>query len=132
MSTIDSSASNNGHGTKAWWRSWTHFGIDRRSPGYCHVTFDHPPNNAITARTVWELADLVELIRHDLDLNVVVFDSANPAFFLIDDNGQEPRPIARPPADDGRSTSVARDARASVRCAGGQHRGDSRASGRCR
>jgi enoyl-CoA hydratase/carnithine racemase len=61
------------------------------------VTFDHPPNNAITARTVWELADLVELIRHDLDLNVVVFDSANPAFFLIDDNGQEPRPIARPP-----------------------------------
>jgi enoyl-CoA hydratase/carnithine racemase len=46
------------------------------------VTFDHPPINAITATTVAELAELVELIEEDADLNVLVFDSANPACYL--------------------------------------------------
>jgi enoyl-CoA hydratase/carnithine racemase len=82
VSTIDASASSNGRGSDAWWRSWTHFSIDRRSPGYCRVTFDHPPINAITATTVAELAELVGLIEEDQDLNVVVFDSANPDFYL--------------------------------------------------
>ena len=36
----------------------------------------------ITATTVAELAELVELIEQDADLNVVVFDSANPDFYL--------------------------------------------------
>jgi enoyl-CoA hydratase/carnithine racemase len=82
MSTIDTSASNNGHGSEAWSRSWTHLRIDRRSPGYCRVTFRHPPINTITATTVLELAELVTLIEQDSDLNVVVFDSANPDFYL--------------------------------------------------
>ena len=64
------------------WRSWTHLSIDRRSPSYCRVTFDHPPINTITATTVAELAELVGLIEQDPDLNVVVFDSANPDFYL--------------------------------------------------
>jgi enoyl-CoA hydratase/carnithine racemase len=46
------------------------------------VTFAHPPINTITATTVAELAELVELIEQDADLNVVVFDSANPDFYL--------------------------------------------------
>jgi enoyl-CoA hydratase/carnithine racemase len=46
------------------------------------VTFDHPPINTITAATVEELAELVGLIEQDTDLNVVVFDSANPDFYL--------------------------------------------------
>jgi enoyl-CoA hydratase/carnithine racemase len=46
------------------------------------VTFDHPPINTITATTVTELAELVDLIEQDRDLNVVVFDSANPDFYL--------------------------------------------------
>jgi enoyl-CoA hydratase/carnithine racemase len=82
MNTIDTSPSNNGRGSDAWLRSWTHLGIDRRSPGYCRVTFDHPPINAITATTVMELAEIVGLIEQDADLNVVVFDSAHPAFYL--------------------------------------------------
>jgi enoyl-CoA hydratase/carnithine racemase len=82
MSTIDASSSNNGRGSDAWFRSWTHLGVDRRSPGYCRVTFDHPPINTITATTVAELAEVVGLIEHDADLNVVVFDSANPDFYL--------------------------------------------------
>jgi enoyl-CoA hydratase/carnithine racemase len=74
------SPSNNGRGSEAW--CWTHLSVDRPSPGYCRVTFDHPPINTITATTVAELSELVGLIEQDPDLNVVVFDSANPDFYL--------------------------------------------------
>lgn len=62
--------------------SWTHFTLDRRSPRYWRVRFDHPPINTITATTVAELSELVEAIERAAELNVVVFDSANPDFFL--------------------------------------------------
>jgi enoyl-CoA hydratase/carnithine racemase len=62
--------------------AWTHLSLERRSPGYCRMTFDHPPTNTITATTIAELAELVGLIEHDADLNVVVFASANPDFYL--------------------------------------------------
>ena len=82
MSITDPGPSNNGVAPAGWFQSWTHFRIDRRSRGYCRVTFDHPPINTITATTVAELAELVGLIEQDSDLNVVVFDSANPDFYL--------------------------------------------------
>jgi enoyl-CoA hydratase/carnithine racemase len=82
MNTIDSSLSSNGPNPEGWTQSWTHLSIDRRSPSYCRVTFEHPPINTITATTVAELAELVGLIEQDPDLNVVVFDSANPDFYL--------------------------------------------------
>jgi enoyl-CoA hydratase/carnithine racemase len=75
-------ASNNGTGSDSWLRSWTHLRLDRRSRSHCRVTFDHAPINTITATTVAELAELVELIEQDPDLNVVVFDSANPDYYL--------------------------------------------------
>jgi len=62
--------------------TWSHFTLDRRGPRYWHVTFDHPPINTITATTVAELSELVEMIERAAELNVVVFDSANPDFFL--------------------------------------------------
>lgn len=80
MSSSDISPSANGRGPHSWLGS--HFTIDRRTRGYCRVTFDHPPINTITATTVAELSELVGLIEADADLNVVVFDSANPEFFL--------------------------------------------------
>lgn len=82
MSTTSPSPSSNGRGSAAWSSSWMHFSVDCRSPRYCRVTFDHPPINTITATTVAELAELVGLIEQDRDLNVVVFDSANPDFYL--------------------------------------------------
>ena len=84
MSTIDTSPSNNGRGSEAWSWSWTHLSLDRRSPRYCRVTFDHAPINTITATTVAELAELVGLIEEDPDLNVVVFDSVNPMVQLFE------------------------------------------------
>jgi len=82
MSAIDPGPCDNGRGSEAWSWSWTNFSIDRRAPSYCRVTFDHPPINTITATTVAELAEFVDLIEQDRDLNVVVFDSANPDFYL--------------------------------------------------
>jgi enoyl-CoA hydratase/carnithine racemase len=92
-------ATNNGQGSDAWSRSWTHLRIDRRSPGYCHITFDHPPINTITATTIAELSELVGLIEHDPDLTVVVFDSANPDFYLAHyDTENDPGKTAALPA----------------------------------
>jgi enoyl-CoA hydratase/carnithine racemase len=82
MSNTDAGPSSNGRVSDAWSQSWTHLRVDRRSASHCRVTFDHPPINTITATTVAELAELVGLIEQDLDLNVIVFDSANPAFYL--------------------------------------------------
>jgi enoyl-CoA hydratase/carnithine racemase len=101
MSTIDASPSHNGRGSEAWFRSWTQFSVDRRSSSYCRVTFDHPPINTITATTVAELAELVGLIEDDQDLNVVVFDSVNPDFYLAhydveDDPGRTAALVAGP------------------------------------
>ena len=82
MTALGTSPSNNSHGSDAWSLPWTQLRVDRRSPSHCRVTFDHPPINTITATTVQELAELVDLIEQDSDLNVVVFDSANPDFYL--------------------------------------------------
>ena len=103
MSTIDTSPSTNGRGSEAWSGSWRHLSIDRRSPSSCRVTFDHPPINTITATTVVELAELVGLIEQDPDLNVVVFDSANPDFYLAHyDVEHDPgRTAALPPGPTG-------------------------------
>jgi enoyl-CoA hydratase/carnithine racemase len=65
--------------------------LQGRSPqplGYCHVTFDHPPINTITATTVAELSDVAGFIEQDPDLNVVVFDSANRDYLAL---GERPR-----------------------------------------
>ena len=80
--SVDVSPSDNGRGSDAWSQSWTHLSVERPAPSYCRVTFDHPPINTITATTVLELSELVGLIEQDADLNVVVFDSANPDFYL--------------------------------------------------
>jgi enoyl-CoA hydratase/carnithine racemase len=81
MGNTDSGASSGGV-SKAKASAWTHLKVDRRRPSYWRITFDHPPINTITATTVAELAELVGLIEEDPDLNVVVFDSANPDFYL--------------------------------------------------
>lgn len=82
MPALDTNPSNNGRAPDGWSTSWTHLRVKRRSSGYCRVTFDHPPMNTINAMTVLELAELVGLVEQDPDLNVIVFDSANPGFYL--------------------------------------------------
>ena len=110
-------------GTK---RSWKHFRVDRRNPRYCHVTFDHPPINTITATTVAELSDLAGLIEQDPDLNVVVFDSANRDFYLAhyDLENDPGRTEALGVGPTGLSAWIDVLVRPSGSCSGGQHRLD--------
>ncbi|MBB6186650.1 enoyl-CoA hydratase/isomerase family protein [Rhodanobacter sp. MP7CTX1] len=56
--------------------------ITRENSAYWRVTFDNPPINLLDAATVPELLNLIELMESDPDLRVIVFDSANPEFFI--------------------------------------------------
>jgi enoyl-CoA hydratase/carnithine racemase len=78
---------------------WTHLRLERRSATYWRETFEHPPINTITVTTITELSALVDLIEADSELNVVVFDSANPDFFLAHyDTENDPGRTAAMPA----------------------------------
>jgi enoyl-CoA hydratase/carnithine racemase len=56
--------------------------VVRRSASYWRVTFDSPPLNLVTFETFAALGDLVDRMEADDELKVVVFDSADPDFFL--------------------------------------------------
>lgn len=56
--------------------------VTRESSAYWRVTFDNPPINVLDAATMPELLSLVGLMESDSELRVVVFDSANPEFFI--------------------------------------------------
>jgi enoyl-CoA hydratase/carnithine racemase len=58
------------------------FGVVRKSASYWRVTFDSPPINLVTFGLFAALGDLVDQMEADEDLKVVVFDSADPDFFL--------------------------------------------------
>ncbi|WP_217555470.1 enoyl-CoA hydratase/isomerase family protein [Streptomyces sp. GbtcB6] len=58
------------------------FDVHVVSPSYWKVTFENAPINLIDLDTVEQLADLVTRIEQDPDLTVVVFQSANPDFFM--------------------------------------------------
>jgi enoyl-CoA hydratase/carnithine racemase len=50
--------------------------------GLARVTFDNPPLNLVTPEMIRELTELLDRIRADGSLRVVVFESANPDFFI--------------------------------------------------
>jgi enoyl-CoA hydratase/carnithine racemase len=62
--------------------SFNQFRLERRSSAYWRVTFDHPPINLFDDNTVPELERLLDLAEAEPDLKVIVFDSANPDFFI--------------------------------------------------
>ena len=56
--------------------------IRRESSAFWRVTFDHAPINLVDFETLAELGQLVDEIEASQELKVVVFDSADPDFFL--------------------------------------------------
>src|SRR5215470_2359443 len=56
--------------------------VHHESPSIWRVTIDHPPINLVNHDTLQELHDLVAAIEASEELKVVVFDSADPDFFL--------------------------------------------------
>src|SRR3982074_1491507 len=62
--------------------SSTRFTVTRSSASLWRVTFEHPPINLIDPVMIVELHELLTEIERDPRVAVVVFDSADPDFFL--------------------------------------------------
>jgi enoyl-CoA hydratase/carnithine racemase len=58
------------------------FNIDRTYPGRWMITFSNPPINMFVPSTIVELGALMTNLDADPSVNVVVFQSANPDFFV--------------------------------------------------
>ena len=56
--------------------------IVKHSPAYWQVTIDNPPLNLMDPEMVDELALLTDELEQDKDIKVVVFDSADPDYFM--------------------------------------------------
>jgi len=58
------------------------FNIDRTNPGQWTITFSNPPINMFVPTTIVELGALMTDLEADSSVKVVVFQSANPDFFI--------------------------------------------------
>ncbi len=58
------------------------FNIDRTHPGRWTITFNNPPINIFVPSTICELGTLLTELEADPTVKVVVFQSANPDFFI--------------------------------------------------
>jgi enoyl-CoA hydratase/carnithine racemase len=58
------------------------FNIDRSHPGRWTITFNNPPINMFVPSTIVELRALMTELEADPSVKVVVFQSANPDFFI--------------------------------------------------
>ncbi len=58
------------------------FNVDRTHPGRWTITFNHPPINMYVPATIVELGALMTSLEADPSVKVVVFQSANPDFFI--------------------------------------------------
>ena len=83
--------------------------LERRSPSYWRVTFDHPPLNIFGPKTIPQLNEVITALETDEHVKVVVFDSAVEGFFLThydflskleDTTSLPPGPTGLPPLPD--------------------------------
>ena len=58
------------------------FNTDRTHPGQWTITFSNPPINMFVPATIIELGALMTDLEADPSVKVVVFQSANPDFFV--------------------------------------------------
>jgi enoyl-CoA hydratase/carnithine racemase len=56
--------------------------IKKHSPAYWRVTIDNPPLNLFDPEMGDELSSLITELEKNTDIKVVVFDSANPDYFI--------------------------------------------------
>lgn len=56
--------------------------LTRHTPAYLRVSIDNPPLNLFDPEMIDALQELIDTLERDADLNVVVFDSAVPDYFM--------------------------------------------------
>ena len=81
--------------------SLSQFAVTEPKPGYWRVVYSNPPVNLLNSTTVLELAELVERIEQQSGLNVVVFTSENPDFFMARYDLSDTSPVAFAPTPSG-------------------------------
>ncbi|MFC9664630.1 enoyl-CoA hydratase/isomerase family protein [Nocardia sp. NPDC127606] len=54
----------------------------RRAAGIAYVTLDNPPVNVLNVALMSDLRNLLAAVRDDDSIRVIVFDSADPEFFI--------------------------------------------------
>ena len=62
--------------------TFTRFTVDSSTPSLSRVTFDHPPINLIDHVMIGELDELLAEVERNKEPAVLVFDSADPDYFL--------------------------------------------------
>ena len=62
--------------------NYSQFNTDRTYPGLWTITFNNPPINMFVPTTIVELGALMTDLEADRSVKVVVFQSANPDFFI--------------------------------------------------
>ncbi|TAJ72783.1 MAG: enoyl-CoA hydratase/isomerase family protein [Phenylobacterium sp.] len=58
------------------------FALDRATPGIWRATFSNPPINLLPPAAILELQGLITAVEADPSAKVLVFDSADPDFFI--------------------------------------------------
>src|SRR5215831_20491884 len=56
--------------------------ITHHSPAYWRATFDNPPLNLLDPEVAYELRELINQMETSKELRVIVFDSADPDFYI--------------------------------------------------
>src|SRR2546428_4852881 len=69
-------------GARIMTKSAAHLRIIEETSAYWRVLFDNPPLNIVGARIYEDLQDLLARMDANPSLRVVVFESANPEFYL--------------------------------------------------
>jgi enoyl-CoA hydratase/carnithine racemase len=77
------------------------FTVTEPTPGYWRVVYANPPVNLLNSTTVLELAELIGQIEQESHLNVVVFTSENPDFFMARYDLSDRSPVAFAPTSSG-------------------------------
>lgn len=77
-------------------KQWTHFSVTAETPRLWRVVFDSPPINLVTPEMLTELPELVSQMEAASELRVIVFESANPDYFL---NHYDTSRVAETPKD---------------------------------
>jgi len=79
------------------------FAIDRTTPGVWRATYSNPPINLLPPAAIVELQGLVTAVEADASARVLVFDSADPDFFVAHFDTAKAGELPRGPGPSGHS-----------------------------
>jgi enoyl-CoA hydratase/carnithine racemase len=83
-----------------------HLTVDRSEPGVWRVTFDNPPINMLAPAGIVALQAMITEVEADAEVKVVIFQSADPDFFIAHFDTAKAAELPREPGSSGHSSWV--------------------------